>query len=70
MDRHELDSNRPVRVGSLLVHVHDVQGTAVVSYIDENHIAYVFSSPRLSASELLQLLAASDLIGRTQQRLR
>ncbi|MGE0549558.1 MAG: anti-sigma factor [Kofleriaceae bacterium] len=66
----ELSGGQPVQFGRLTLHVHDVEGIPAVSYVDADHIGYLFSSPRLSTGELLQLVAGSDLIRRAQQQLR
>ncbi len=63
-------SGTVVRVGSLTLHLHDVDGLPAVSYIDENKIGYVFTSERMTSKELLSLVVNSDLIGRAQQQLR
>lgn len=66
----ELSGGDPVQVGRLTLRVHDANGQPAVTYIDENHVGYVFTSDRLSAKALLQLVVRSDLIGRAQQQLR
>jgi anti-sigma factor RsiW len=66
----ELAGGQEVQVGSLTLHVHDADGQPAVTYIDDNHIGYVFTSERLTANELLQLVVTSDLIGRAQQQIR
>lgn len=66
----ELSGGQEVQVGKLSLHVHDADGQPAVTYIDANHIGYVFTSERLSANELLQLVVTSDLIGRAQQQIR
>lgn len=67
----ELQGGRPVQVGDLTLHLYDADGQPAVTYVDENHIGYVFTSERMSATELLSLVVRSDFIGRArQQRLR
>lgn len=66
----ELSGGQEVLVGKQTLHVHDADGLPAVTYIDANHIGYVFTSERLSANELLQLVVTSDLIGRAQQQIR
>lgn len=66
----ELAGGQEVQVGSLTLHVHDADGQPAVTYIDENRMGYVFTSDRMTANELLQLVVTSDLIGRAQQQIR
>ena len=66
----ELQGGQEVQVGRLKLHVYDADGQPAVTYVDENRIGYVFTSERMSASELLSLVVRSDFIGRAQQQLR
>lgn len=65
-----LSGGQALQVGNLTLHVHDADGQPAVTYIDENHIGYVFTSERMTAKELLSIVVTSDLIGRAQQQLR
>ncbi len=64
----ELQGGQAVRMGRLTLHVYDIDGLPAVTYVDENRIGYVFSSERMSLSELLSLVGTSDLISRAQQQ--
>ncbi|HSD90700.1 MAG TPA: zf-HC2 domain-containing protein [Kofleriaceae bacterium] len=66
----ELSNGQELKVGNLVLHVHDADGQPAVSYVDANHVGYVFTSERMSAQELLELVITSDLIGRAQQQIR
>jgi anti-sigma factor RsiW len=66
----ELRGGEEVRIGNLTLRLHDADGQPAVTYIDENHIGYVFTSERMTAKELLSLVTTSDLISRAQQQLR
>ncbi|MBL0220587.1 MAG: zf-HC2 domain-containing protein [Myxococcales bacterium] len=66
----ELSSGREVQIGGLTLRVHDANGQPAVSYIDDNHVGYVFTSERMSIKELLELVVTSDLIARSQQQIR
>ncbi|HEY0191924.1 MAG TPA: zf-HC2 domain-containing protein [Kofleriaceae bacterium] len=63
-----LSGGQGVRVGDLELHVHNANGMPAVSYVDpQHHITYVFASQRLTPNELVNLVASTDLIARTQQ---
>lgn len=64
----ELQGGQAVQMGRLTLHVYDVEGLPAVTYVDENRIGYVFTSQRMSLSELLSLVGMSDLISRAQQQ--
>jgi hypothetical protein len=66
----ELSNGRPVKVGNLTLRIHDADGQPAVSFIDENHVGYVFTSERMSMQELIELVTTSDLIARSQQQIR
>jgi anti-sigma factor RsiW len=66
----ELSNGQELKVGNLVLHVHDADGQPAISYVDENHVGYVFTSERMSTQELLELVITSDLIGRAQQQIR
>jgi anti-sigma factor RsiW len=63
----DLSGGDLVRVGNRILHVHDAYGNPAITYVDEDGLGYAFTSQRLSAEELVRLIASSDLIGRTQQ---
>jgi anti-sigma factor RsiW len=63
----DLSGGVQVRVGNRIMHLHDANGYPAVTYVDEDGLGYAFTSERLSAPELVQLIANSDLVGRTQQ---
>ncbi|HEY5935131.1 MAG TPA: zf-HC2 domain-containing protein [Kofleriaceae bacterium] len=64
---HVIQGGRPVRYGDRLLHVHDANGIAVVTYVDEHRTAYTFTSKHLDADELVKLVVSSDLIRRAEQ---
>lgn len=66
----ELSNGQELKVGNLTLHVHDADGQPAISYVDANHVGYVFTSERMSTQELLELVITSDLIGRAQQQIR
>jgi anti-sigma factor RsiW len=66
----ELSNGQELKVGNLVLHVHDADGQPAISYVDANHVGYVFTSERMSTQELLELVITSDLIGRAQQQIR
>jgi len=63
----DLSGGTAIKLGGRTLHVHDANGVPAVTYVDEHHMGYAFSSDRLSAQELLELVVSSDLIGRAQQ---
>ena len=63
----ELLGGTPVKFGDRTIHVHNANGRPAVTYVDEHQMGYAFASERLTAQELLELVIASDLIGRAQQ---
>lgn len=63
----DLSGGIQVRVGGRIMHLHDANGYPAVTYVDEDGLGYAFTSERLTAPELIQLIANSDLVGRTQQ---
>ena len=62
-----LQGGRPVRFGDRTLHIHDANGIAAVTYVDEHRTAYTFTSKRLTADELVKLVVSSDLIRRAEQ---
>ena len=64
----ELRGGTEVKMGRLTLHVYDADGQPAVTYVDENHIGYVFTSERMNVNELLQLVGTSDLISRSQSQ--
>ena len=64
---HVLQGGRAVRYGDRVLHVHDANGIAVVTYVDEHRTAYTFTSKHLDADELVKLVVSSDLIRRAEQ---
>jgi len=65
-----LKGGETVRIGNLTLYLADAEGQPVVTYVDDNHIGYVFTSERMTMKELLSIVVTSDLIGRAQQQLR
>ena len=63
----ELSGGTAIKVGDRTLHIHDANGMAAVTYVDEHYMGYVFASERLTHQELLELVVSSDLIGRAQQ---
>jgi anti-sigma factor RsiW len=66
----ELSNGQELRIGSLLLHMHDADGQPAISYVDERHVGYVFTSERMSMKELIEVVTNSDLIARSQQQIR
>jgi anti-sigma factor RsiW len=66
---NELTDGQAYQVGDLVLRVHDANGMPAVTYIDPvDHVGYVFASEHMTAGELLDLVVATDLIERAQQR--
>jgi len=63
----DLSGGVPVKVGDRTLNVHDANGVPTVTFVDEFGLGYAFTSRRLTAQELLQLVVTSDLIGRAQR---
>lgn len=53
--------------GELPLHVVDIDGVPAVTYVDPNHVGYVFMSGQLSASEVLRLVVSSNLVAHAHQ---
>ena len=68
----ELSNGQELRIGNLVLRLHDADGQPAVSYIDERHVGYVFTSERMSMKELIEVVTNSDLIARAraQQQIR
>ncbi len=66
----ELANGQELRIGSLILHLHDADGQPAISYIDERHVGYVFTSERMSMNELIEVVTNSNLIARSQQQIR
>ncbi len=66
----ELSNGREVQIGRMTLHVHDADGQPAVSYVDNNHVGYVFTSERMTLKELIEVVVTSDLIARSQQQIR
>ena len=62
-----LQGGREVKYGDRVLHIHDANGIAAVTYVDEHRTAYTFTSKRLTAEELVKLVVSSDLIRRAEQ---
>lgn len=69
---NDLANGQELRLGNLVLHMHDADGQPAISYIDERHIGYVFTSERMSMNELVEVVTNSDLIARAraQQQIR
>jgi anti-sigma factor RsiW len=67
-DSDVLSGGQGYQIGGLVLWVHNFNNMPAVSYIDPvQNIGYVFASERLTAGELLQLVASPDLITRAKQ---
>ena len=65
----EFNDGQGVRIGGLVLRVHNANGMPAVTYIDPvDHVGYVFASEHLTVDELLNLVVRTDLIARPQQR--
>lgn len=68
-DPDMLSNGQGYRIGDLVLRLHNANGMPAVSYYDpREHVGYVFASERLTADELLRLVASTNLITRTQQQ--
>ncbi|HEX4421012.1 MAG TPA: zf-HC2 domain-containing protein [Kofleriaceae bacterium] len=69
LDGELLNGGQGYRIGDLVLRLHEANGMPVVTYFDpREHVGYVFGSERLTADELLRLVASTDLIARAQQQ--
>lgn len=60
----ELREGSPIRVNDRTVYIDQTaNGQAVVSYVDRNHMGYMFMAPELSANELVWLVSHTDIVG-------
>jgi anti-sigma factor RsiW len=64
----DLSGGEPLRVGDRTVHLYNADGHPAVTYVDDMGMGYAFTSERLTAQELLQLVVTTDLIGRAQRK--
>lgn len=62
----DLGGGNPIRIGDRTYRVHNAYGMPAVTYIDEFGMGYAFGSERLSAQQLLEVVASADLIERLQ----
>ena len=62
----ELSNGQELRMGNLVLRLHDADGQPAVSFIDERHVGYVFTSERMSMKELVEVVTNSDLIARAR----
>jgi anti-sigma factor RsiW len=68
-DGDMLNGGQAYQIGDLVLRLQDANGMPAVTYVDpREHVGYVFASERLTADELLRLVASTDLIARAQQR--
>src|SRR5262249_51932862 len=58
----KLSGGKAIEYGEAVFHLYDVDGTPAVTFIDEDHIGYAFSSERLTARELVQLVTSSNIV--------
>jgi anti-sigma factor RsiW len=64
-----LSGGQTYRSGDLELHLHSSNGRPAVTYVDRtDNVGYVFTSERLTATELIRLVGSTDLIARAQQR--
>lgn len=57
------------RLGNMTLRLHNANGMPAVSYFDPRaDLAYVFASERLTAEELMNLVATTDLVARPPTR--
>jgi anti-sigma factor RsiW len=60
----EMRDGTPMRVNNRTVYVlESAPGQSVVSYVDRNHMGYMFMAPELSVNELVWLVSRTDLVG-------
>lgn len=63
----ELAEGDEVQVGNRMLHVFEYKGQLAVTYVDPDHMGYMFFAPDLSTDDLVRLVVSSDLIARAQQ---
>jgi anti-sigma factor RsiW len=56
----DLADGDEVRIGDRKLHVVDIDGRTGVTFIDANHIGYLFISPELSENDLINLVAHTE----------
>ena len=55
----ELDGRDEAQIGGHVFHIiHDAQGRAAVTYVDAQHVGYMYFAPQLSENDLLSLVAS------------
>ncbi len=60
----EMREGTPMRVNNRTVYVlESPEGQSVVTYVDRNHMGYMFMAPELSVNELVWLVGRTDLVG-------
>jgi anti-sigma factor RsiW len=59
----EMMDGTEVAVGGRTMHVLEEDGHTMVTYVDANHIGYMFFAPDLSANELVWLVGKTSLVG-------
>jgi len=58
----EMTEGDEVRVGDRTLHVIESDGRTMVTYVDGNHIGYMFMAPELSVNELISLVGRMNLV--------
>jgi anti-sigma factor RsiW len=59
----EMREGFPMEVAGRKVYLVESDGQAVVTYVDRNHMGYMFMAPELSVNELVRLVSRTDLVG-------
>lgn len=57
----ELADGNEVRVGDRTMHIVELNGKTMVTYVDAHHLGYVFMAPELSENDLVGLVSRIDL---------
>jgi len=64
LGKDEMRDGTPMRVNDRTVYVlESPDGQPVVSYVDRNHMGYMFMAPDLTVNELVWLVSRTDLVG-------
>ena len=64
LGKDEMRDGTPMRVNDRTVYVlESPEGQPVVSYVDRNHMGYMFMAPDLTVNELVWLVSRTDLVG-------
>ncbi len=63
LNSDEMSDGQEVHIGERTMHVLSSDGHAEVTYVDANHIGYMFTAEGLPVDELLALVSKTSLVG-------